>query len=84
MITQMLLNISKLTLALHPGEGPLLKLRLQGANPFDDTPFDALLGKRVTVEGIAGSGTPNLFIEKLSDITVLGPSPRPRNRPPQP
>lgn len=69
---------------LDTGEGPALKMRIKGNNPFRDPALDALVGKRVKVEGIAGSGVPGLFIDSPADITVLGPPPRPRNRPPQP
>jgi len=53
--------------------GPLLPIRVKGVNPFYDKNLEEFLGKRVTIEGVIGSGKPGLFVEKLSDITIIDP-----------
>jgi hypothetical protein len=38
---------------------------------------DAFVGKRISVEGVPGSGSPFTIINEVSDNTVLGPPDRP-------
>lgn len=68
---------------LDTGDGHPVKLRIMGNNPFSDPALDKLVGMRVTFNGVAGSGVHQIFIEKESDITVLGPAGRPA-QPPKP
>src|SRR5947209_4682487 len=67
----------RITHVLDTGAGPAMVLRLKGGNAMRDPAFDAYVGKRVTVDGIAGSGVSFLLVEDLKDIAVLGPAGRP-------
>ena len=63
--------------------GNIVELHVNGGNPFHDPALDPFVGKRVSVEGnlsAPGNGPLRsaLFINKVSDITVLGPPPRTR------
>ncbi len=62
---------------LDTGKGPHLKLRIANGNPFHDPALDAFVGKRISVEGVPGSGLPFIMIDSVADITVLGPPARP-------
>jgi len=64
-------------------DGVDMKLRINGGNPFHDPALDAFVGKRVKVEGVAGSGVPFIMVDSVADIVVLGPPGRP-SRPPAP
>ena len=72
-----------MTHKLDTGDGFPRPLRLVGGNAMHETAFDPFVGKRVTVDGIEGSGVPFIFVEKISDITVLGPPGRPRGPKPK-
>lgn len=74
---------ARVTHVLDTGDGHPVPLRLQNGNAMRDPSFDQFVNMRVTLEGIAGSGQHFLMVEKLSDITVLGPPGRPA-RPPAP
>jgi hypothetical protein len=66
----------RVTHVLDTGEGPPMILRLKGGNAMRDPAFDAYVGKRVKIDGVAGSGVPFIMVENLADITVLGPPAR--------
>ena len=68
---------------LDTGDGHPVKLRIMGNNPFKDPALEKIVGMRVTFNGVAASGVRLIFIEKESDITVLGPAGRPAH-PPKP
>ncbi|TAL40022.1 MAG: hypothetical protein EPN97_01380 [Alphaproteobacteria bacterium] len=71
-------------IVLDTGSGPALEINMNGFNPeADKAALAPFVGKRVKVEGIAGSGRAMLLVNGVSDITVLGPRGRPM-RPPQP
>lgn len=71
-------------IVLDTGSGPALEINMNGFNPdADRAALAPFVGKRVKVEGIAGSGRAMLLVNGVSDITVLGPPGRPM-RPPQP
>lgn len=76
-------SAGKVTHKIDTGDGFPRPLRLKGGNAMYEKSFDAFVGKRVTLEGIEGSGVPFVFIEKISDITVLGPPGRPRGPKPK-
>jgi len=60
-------------IVLDDHQAPAFELRL-GKNPFEyDKNLDPLVGKRVRVEGIKGSGVPAIFVENISDISVINP-----------
>jgi len=64
-----------IVLDLDTGLGPALKIQLKGDNPFQINPaLEQLVGKRVSIQGVAGSGVPALLVEKLSDIKVADPN----------
>jgi hypothetical protein len=58
-----------------------LPVKVKSGDPLHQPSFKSYLGKRVSVEGVEGSGVHALFVDKVGDITVLGPPGRPR-RPP--
>jgi hypothetical protein len=67
---------------LDTGDGGVFELRVKGGNPFHTPELEPFIGRRVSVEAYLsapGSGTLQsaLFIDKISDITVLGPPPKP-------
>lgn len=68
---------SRITHVLDTGTGPAKVLRLKGGNAMREPAFDAYVNKRVTIDGIEGSGFSFLLVEDLKDITVLGPAGRP-------
>jgi hypothetical protein len=70
-------SAGKIVHSLDRGDGNPLPLRLKDSNAMYEPSLDAFVGKRVHVEGIEGSGMPFIFVEKLSDIVVLGPPGRP-------
>lgn len=75
-------------IVLDTGNGPALKIRVKGNNAFNDLQLEQFVGKRVRIEGVAGSGIAGILVEKLSDIKVEDPGIKiicrlPR-RPPQP
>ena len=76
-------SAGRVTHLLDTGDGMPRPLRLRDGNAMHERSFDAFVGKRVCVEGIEGSGVPFIFVDKISDITVLGPPGRPA-KPPAP
>jgi hypothetical protein len=70
-------------IVLDTGAGPAIELLMGGSNPAADrTALSTLLGKRVEVEGIPGSGHQLLVVDGLSAFKVLPPPNAPK--PPQP
>ncbi len=76
-------SAGRVTHKIDCGDGFPRPLCLKGGNAMHEKSFDAFVGKRVTLEGIEGSGVPFIFVEKISDITVLGPPGRPRGPKPK-
>lgn len=69
-------------LVLDAGNGRSFELRLKGGNPFREPALESFLNMHVRIEAASLMGS-IAMIDKLSDITVLGPPGRPA-RPPQP
>ena len=67
----------RVTHVLDTGDGVPHLLRLKDGNAMREPAFDAFVNKRVSLEGIAGSGVPFILVESIADIKVLGPPGRP-------
>jgi hypothetical protein len=79
-----ILRDDKGAIVLDTGKGPALEINMNGFNPeADKAALMPFVGKRVKVDGIAGSGRPILLVNSVADIAVLGPPGRP-SRPPRP
>jgi len=54
------------------GSAPLA-IRLKGGNPFYDPALEPFLNKRVSVEGVRGSGMPMIVVDSVADIVAINP-----------
>jgi hypothetical protein len=69
-----------IVIMLDDHQAPAFELRT-GKNPFKvDKDLEPFVGKRVRVKGIKGSGVLALFVDSVSDISVIIP-PANNNRP---
>jgi len=63
---------------LDTGNGTPMKVQVATANPFSNPALEALVGQRVRIEGVAGSGVNALFVDSMADVVRLGPPGRPK------
>ena len=71
-------------IVLDTGNGPALKIRVTGQNPFYDPALEPFVGKRVNIKGVVPSGSvATILVDDVADIAVIPPN-KSLQRPPKP